>query len=172
MPENTVQFQGKEIPVRIEEGIKTPPKRPRVTTSTGSPRRSAGPDPEPQPLNREQSVLGIFQMLAAGMSLVSPVDAATLVVHSPPIASAVAETAANDPKFAALLDKILHVGPYGALLGAIMPMALQLAVNHGLMQPGVMGTMPPEKIMELITGEDESPLDETSMNGSHSAPVG
>jgi hypothetical protein len=99
-----------------------PAPRPRVTPK---------PEPEPQPLNRQQGVLGLFQGIAMPLAFAAPADAAAIVIHAEPISHAAAEAAANDPRFAALLDRVLALGPYGALLGAVMPLALQLLANHG-----------------------------------------
>ena len=59
-------------------------------------------------------------------------DAIAITVHWPGIAKALDETAQANPALAAVLDRVIAVGPYGALLTAVMPLAAQLAVNHGL----------------------------------------
>ncbi|WP_333746434.1 hypothetical protein, partial [Streptomyces sp. IBSBF 2950] len=64
------------------------------------------------------------------MSMVDPVDGFCVAQHTPPIADAVADLAVERPEVAAALEKILTVGPYGALIGAMLPLAVQIAHNH------------------------------------------
>lgn len=128
--------------------------KPRVSNSTGAPRAIPRVDPEPQPLNREQSVLGIFQMLAMPLTVASPADAAALLYHGPMIAQATAQTAANDPRFAALLDKVLNAGPYSLLLAAIAPLGIQIAANHGLIKPGMMGAIDKDELINIVLSPD------------------
>lgn len=78
----------------------------------------------------EEGVAGLLQIPSAGLALFNPVDAYCVAHHTPPIAKAVADLAVERPEIAAALDKILVAGPYGALIGAVFPLAVQLAHNH------------------------------------------
>jgi hypothetical protein len=60
-------------------------------------------------------------------------DAVAFTLHSPDLVQAGQEAAEQDARIAALLDKMTAVTPYGALAAALMPLALQLAHNHGVM---------------------------------------
>jgi hypothetical protein len=62
--------------------------------------------------------------------MVDTVDGFCVAQHTPPIADAVADLAVERPEVAAALDKIMAVGPYGALIGAVLPLAIQIAHNH------------------------------------------
>lgn len=78
-------------------------------------------------------------------------DGATLTYHSPAIAEAVQQTADADDRVAAILDKVLAAGPYGALLGALMPVALQLAANHKVIAPvAELGIMTPDQLVAAL----------------------
>jgi hypothetical protein len=57
-------------------------------------------------------------------------DAITLASNAEQLAAACAETAKHDARFAAVLDKVCAVGPYGALIGAVMGVGTQLIRNH------------------------------------------
>lgn len=142
----------------------TPDGRPRTrTTQRRTPRMSppsrrkqsaakskqAGPDYRP-------GITGILQLVAAPLMVAgvkSPacaLDAATITLYADPLADACQQTAEQQPQFAAVLDRVLQVGPYGALLGAVLPMAVQIAANHGLLpEPAAraMGALSAEELM-------------------------
>jgi hypothetical protein len=118
--------------------------------------KQAGPDYRP-------GIVGILQLVAAPLAVAGiknpafAVDAATIHVHAAPLADAMQETAEQVPQFAAVLDKILTVGPYGALLAAVMPLAVQVMANHGVLPPEVskaMGAQSPEELMAQMQPED------------------
>lgn len=67
-------------------------------------------------------------------------DANAIAVATPKIAVAVSDLANERPEIAAVLDKILKVGPYGALLTAVVPMVAQIMANHNVIPAGVAGT--------------------------------
>jgi hypothetical protein len=79
--------------------------------------------------------MGLFQTAAVPLLFAQPADAAAIIIHSEPIASAASNLAANDEKFAAILDRFLQAGPYAALITAVMPLLFQLAANHKLLPP-------------------------------------
>lgn len=58
-------------------------------------------------------------------------DAATFAVHGELMAQAVQDTADQDERLAEYLDKVLKVGPYGAIISAATIVGLQIASNHG-----------------------------------------
>lgn len=98
-------------------------------------------------------ILGLFQIPAMGLGLAgakNPVfaaDAAAITAYAPGIAQALNQVAAEQPAVAAVLDRVLSVGPYGAVLAAALPLGLQLAANHGLIPAGLGGTVPKEAIL-------------------------
>jgi hypothetical protein len=63
-------------------------------------------------------------------------------MHWPNVAEEVAKLADSQPAIAKFVDPLLQVGPYAGLITAVLPMVLQLMVNHGVSQPGIMGTVP------------------------------
>lgn len=95
---------------------------------------------------------GLGQMAAFALSFKSPPDAAAVLMHTPDIAAALNDLAQQKPEVAAVLDKILAAGPYGAILSAVVPLVVQVLVNHGKVGPGLMGTVSPEELLASVTG--------------------
>lgn len=122
----------------------------------------------------QEGVSGLLQIPAMALSFVNPVDGFVVAHHTPPISKAVADLAVERPEVAAALDKVLAVGPYGALIGAVIPLAVQLAHNHGMIPESMataMGATPKrdiERHLRLVSSqpqpeqrrepEDEVPL--------------
>jgi hypothetical protein len=93
-------------------------------------------------------------------------DAAAISVHAPPIASALNDLAHERPEVAAVLDRILQVGPYGIVIAAVAPLALQILCNHGGIPPGALGTTPPDKLLAQFMPEVQLSAEPPSGNGS------
>jgi hypothetical protein len=102
-------------------------------------------------------VLGVVGAQTNNVALVA--DGVVIGHYAPGIASAVNELAQDRPEIAAALDKILKVGPYGALIGAMMPMVTQLMANHKLIKPGTMGTQSAEGVLGIPTESREGTPD-------------
>ncbi len=127
----------------------------------------------------EEGVAGLLQIPAMALSLVDPVDGFCVAHHTPPISKAVADLAVERPEVAAALDKVLAVGPYGALIGAVLPLAVQIMHNHNLVPEPMakaMGATPKrdiERHLKLVASqprpepdpEPETPLTTEEMIG-------
>lgn len=147
----------------------TPDKSPRSRTrrrisASAPPRRTSKTRPAKKPEHPDYvpGLLGIAQLFAAPLmvaGLKSPalaLDAAAITVHAESIAQAMQETAEQVPQFAAVLDKVLTVGPYGALLGAVLPFGVQLLANHGVLPEVVakgMGAQSADELLAELQGE-------------------
>jgi hypothetical protein len=81
-------------------------------------------------------------------------DAAAITVHALPIASALDDLAHEDAAVAAVLERVLQVGPYGALLAAVAPLVLQVLANHEAIPPGTLGTIPPDQLIRSFVPEE------------------
>lgn len=124
----------------------TPDTSPRTRTAQRRVRVAAAPRPKPSKQSKPRAgapdyrpgIAGLIQLAAAPLAVAGVrseacrADAAALVLHAETLAEAVQQTAEAVPQFAAVLDRVLSVGPYGALLAAAMPLAVQLAANHNL----------------------------------------
>ena len=73
-------------------------------------------------------------------------DAVAVAMHSPPLVEALNETAKTDERLAKVLDRLTAVGPYGLVLAAAMPMAMQIAANHKI--------IPTNRDMGILTQEE------------------
>jgi len=142
---------------RLSEAT-TPKTRAKRTTSK-APRA-------PQPPTYEVVALGLMQIPAMGLGMLSRfspsfgLDSLAVTYHAPSVASAVAQVAVEVPQVADLLDRASRVGPYGALGVALMPLVLQLAANHGLMAPvPSMGIMGAEELMATVAPDTAEAFD-------------
>jgi hypothetical protein len=69
-------------------------------------------------------------------------DAGAIGTYWPGIAKEVAILAESQPAIAGVIDPLMKIGPYTALVAATLPFLMQIAVNHGRVAPGAMGTVP------------------------------
>lgn len=74
-------------------------------------------------------------------------DSMTVKLGSERLVPVLAEVADHVPALGALVSGIAATGPYGKLLVALVPLGAQLAVNHGALTPGMLGTQPPEQLL-------------------------
>lgn len=155
-------------------------RRPGQSTrkpAAGSRTRSKPRTPPARGPSTQEAIQGLLQMPAAGLiiagqragSVALVADGATVLVHGPGLAAAIAELAENDPRVMALLERVLTFGPYGGLLAALFPMVAQLARNHGAPPEiaGALGAVAPEEIIAAggLNVEIQTPA--PSDNGQH-----
>jgi hypothetical protein len=152
----------------------TPKRKPGPAKGTNAAPRTPGSLAAPRPTNRRKNattrsraaapdyragVAGLLQIPAfvlASAGRLNPAlefDGIAVATHTPAIAEAVHAMALEEPRVAAVLDKILSVGPYGALLGALVPLVAQIAVNHKKLPAGTLGTSEPEALKGALIGE-------------------
>lgn len=128
-----------------------PPKTPRKTAASAP----AASHPADKTTERSQGLKGWAQIGEAFLiGFRQYADAATVSMYSPPVCDEVAKLAEDNDKIASIVDPVVSTGPYGALLAALLPMFAQLAVNHGRIKAGAMGTVSPD----LLTARVEADL--------------
>lgn len=121
-----------------------------------------------------EGVAGLLQIPAMALSFVQPVDGYSVAAHTPTISNAVADLAVERPEVAAALDRVLAVGPYGALIGAVLPLAVQLMHNHDMVPESMataMGATPKrdiERHLKLVS--DQAPAEEMPASQGQSFP--
>lgn len=140
-----------EAPAPDPSKVVTEPPSPTARRSTRRPGRStrkpaSGPrkpskprSAAPEPPSTVEAIQGVMQVPAAGLIIAGKransvpliADGATVLVHGPALASALADLADNDPRVMALLEKVITFGPYGAFVTALVMMGAQFARNHG-----------------------------------------
>lgn len=131
---------------------KTPSATPRPTVTIAAVPKVLTPHEK-----RAEGVTGWAQLGAAMMYQVPALrpDAAVIAHYGPAFAEEAANVADEDQRAAALLDKIAGMGPYAALVSILMQAGMQIAVNHGWMRAGAMGTLPPDQFVDAVTATPE-----------------
>lgn len=139
------------------------PKGPRTARAPG--RRSSSSSSgrrRPQTPDYATGVKGLVQLVAAPLfmagqkNVVALADAATLVAYAEPLGAGAQAVAESDAKVAQLLDRILAVGPYAALLAPVMGLAVQLGVNHNVVPLEMgrgLGAAAPEEVIASVIGQ-------------------
>ena len=93
--------------------------------------------------DRREALAGFGQLAQApliGFRLFA--DAGAVAMHVPAIAREIALLAETQEQVAALVDPLIKAGPYFGLVTAVLPLFLQVGVNHGRVPAGAMGTVP------------------------------
>jgi hypothetical protein len=148
---------------RTKSGVpRRKPGRPSNNTGPGIPRPTKRASPKTAKktvVDYRPGILGILQIPAFALGAAGQfnetfaLDGAALSMHAPGIAEALNELADSNPAVAAALDRILAAGPYGAIIGACLPLAMQIAANHkripDMMARGA-GAMPRDEFREML----------------------
>jgi hypothetical protein len=170
---------------RLPDGTprKKPGRKPGQRSGTGATRtRKSSTTTAPKLTNYRDPLLGLFQIPAGALAIagmqkpVFAADAAAITIHAPNIAEALDQLAQERPEIAAVLDRVLQVGPYGILIAAVAPMAMQILTNHGAIPVGVMGTQDPvmlvQNFMPAALQEQPGPSPDPTENGQKEQPYG
>lgn len=159
--DNTTENADPEAPYgRKADG--TPKGKPGPKKSAGSATRTRASAPRPTrksgpgrgrmsaQTDYRAGIVGVLQIPAFGLITAGKFnpaleyDGIALATMAPAFASALNDLAAEDARTAAILDKVLAIGPYGAILGVVVPFIAQVAVNHKKIPAGTLGTVEPE----------------------------
>lgn len=135
-----------------------PPSRNTPNVSSGTAKASKAVQAR-ETAEREEAVaqLGMFAQVPL-LATKQLADAAAVGMHWPGIAKEVAKLAESQEAVANLIDPLIKVGPYAGLIAATLPLVMQLAVNHGRVKPGSMGTVPAVSLqskMETAIAQEE-----------------
>jgi hypothetical protein len=121
--------------------ITSAPPPVKRAASTSAPRPTAASSRKKE---RQEAVNGLGQLAQVPLVAMGQLaDAAAIGMRWPAVATELAELADKDERIARACDVLLQVGPYAGLITAVMPLAMQFMVNHGKVQAGSMGTLPP-----------------------------
>lgn len=144
---------------RAKPGVKSS-GMPR-SVSAPRPRKTARPTVKKNEPDYRPGIIGLLQIPIMGMSMIGrqtknpalQADGMALAMHAPGLAEALNETARQQPSVARALESIMKAGPYGAIIGAIVPLVMQIAANHKLMNPApAMGIHDPA---DLVAANNE-----------------
>lgn len=125
-----------------------PPRAPRGSrTGNPSARKITKGAPVRGRTDYTPAITSLMHLTAFGLQFTSPVDAATVMVHSSNVATAMNELAQVKPEFARVLDKLVAAGPYGAVIAALVPMGAQIMANHKRVPVGMLGTVGETEIL-------------------------
>lgn len=148
------------------------PPRPRAEKPAGSSSRRKPAEPD-----YRGGINGILQMAAAPLLIAGTrsdaalANAYAVTQYGPGIADALHDLAVQRPEVAAVLDRVLAAGPYGALLAAALPLAVQVATNHGLLPAQVataMGAAPVDQVAAAMRGGPQAAPDQRERPPAHS----
>lgn len=112
-----------------------------------------------QLISMPAAILGVVGSQTNNLPLVA--DAAVINHYAPKVAEAVNDLAQERPEVAAVLDRVLKAGPYAALMGAVVPMAIQILANHKVIPAGIAGTMTAEQVLGIPSERREETPDAT-----------
>lgn len=131
------------------------------SVSAPRPRKTTRPPAKKNEPDYRAGIMGLLQIPAMGLTMFGrqsknpalQADGYALAMHAPGLAEALNETAKAQPAVARALESIMKAGPYGAIIGAMVPLVMQLAANHGMMNPAPqMGIHDPA---DLVAASDE-----------------
>lgn len=137
-----------------------------ITKSTPPPRKPAArkpalaQSPQSQHEAREQGLLGLGQIAqAVCMMREWFADAGAIQIHWPNVARETASLADQDERIGKTIDYLVSAGPYAGLLTAVLPLGMQIAANHGRIDPkaasGLGGVMPKEMLEARVKADME-----------------
>lgn len=136
------------------------------TTTIGAKGQSRKPAGKSGPTDYRPAILRMSTMLTMPLAFRAPVDAWTIDAHmrgedtaeSPGLARAISNLAAEEPQVAAVLDRLMTAGPYAEVIGAAIPMVVQLLTNHRripLQVAQTIGAVDPAAIAEGLAAQGE-----------------
>lgn len=100
---------------------------------SANPRQSAAVKPAlaRKTKERAQNLQELGTLASTGLIMARQyADAGAVARYFPAISTEVARLAEDNEKIGEALDTLGQVGPYAALIAAVMPLVLQIAVNH------------------------------------------
>lgn len=130
-----------------DSAVKPPPRK--VGSQRSTPVKSAPVVNTQSPNERRRDGLLGLASLAQGVCMMTNqwADVAAIGQHFPPVAAELANIADANETIAKPIDFLIEIGPYGALITAVMPLALQIMANHRIVDANRLlarGVVPPE----------------------------
>jgi len=127
------------------------------TPPSGAQNRSSRPKTTKIPASRAartEAINGLGQLAQVPLiAFKQYADAAVIGKYWGNVSQELATLAESDPVIAKVVDPLLNVGPYAGLVVAVLPMVVQVLVNHGITAPGAMGTVPKNALAAQMEAE-------------------
>jgi hypothetical protein len=141
----------------IIDNTKAPPLK--NTTNRASSKPNATPKKSILE-ERTEALTGLGQLAQVPLIATKQyADAGAVGIHWPGVSKELAELAETQEEIAKFIDPLIKIGPYTGLVTAVLPLILQLAVNHGVTPAGAMGTVP----ANMLSAQVEASLAEQEM---------
>jgi hypothetical protein len=106
---------------------------------------------------RHEAATGIAQLVGFGCIVTRQyADAGAIGMHSPPIIDELVALSDKNEKIGKALDYLTEAGPYAGLIVAVMPLALQIMANHGLVKAELIsgaGVVPPVALESQVRAD-------------------
>lgn len=119
--------------------------------ASGAKSRGSFSQPKSKYAERLEGLQGYGQLVQAGfIAFRQYADAGAVGIHAPKLADEIAKLADTDERVAAFIDPIIQAGPFSGLIMAGLMFGLQIGVNHGMLRPGAMGTVPRETLSARV----------------------
>lgn len=141
------------MPIDMSLAAKAPPRK-----ATGRASKVTVPV-ETQSLN-ERRTKGLMELAQLGQGIAvmfgQYADAAAIGRYFPPVAAELSNVADSSDVIAKPIDFLIEVGPYGALLAAALPLAMQVMANHRIIDASRLaghGVVPPEVLEAQMQAE-------------------
>lgn len=113
--------------------------------------------PDPRLEARQEAADNAFRVIGFGCILLGQLaDAGTIQKHSPAVSGELVKLSESYEPVAGFLDWLAKNGPLAGLFIAVMPMALQLIVNHGILPAELLagaGVVRPEVIEAQVAAD-------------------
>lgn len=137
-------------------GTKAPPRK-RTSPAAKTQAVTEAVEANSKAQVRHAGMMGIAQ-LAQGLCAVTGqyADAATIGKLFPPISVELATIADSNEVVAKPIDFLIEIGPYGGLIAAVLPFAMQIAANHKWVDASKLmsqGITPPEVLESQMKAE-------------------
>jgi len=140
------------VDVKVQTGPSTiPPKK----SSNSTPKGLAEPTIQQK---RFDAIQGLWQIAGIGCVFMRQYsDAGAISMHSPAISKEIVQLADSNDQVAKSVDQLLQVGPYAGLVTAVLPLAMQILVNHKRIPveklPAESGIVDPEMLEAQVKTE-------------------
>jgi hypothetical protein len=106
--------------------------RPKGATDK-APRKTATAQKRASTASLEKRLGGSLTTLGTFACLASPADGMVLIEGAPNLAAALSKLADENPKVKSNLERMLTAGAWSGVIAAVLPMAVSIAANHGML---------------------------------------